>query len=840
MKVLMFGWEFPPKIYGGLAVASYGITKGLSVQGDVQTTFCLPRPTGEEEKFLNIINMSQVPVVWREPEYENLCNRLVGHTSGDYYRFRNHIYADFNYLQGLDDLGCIGFAGGYPSNLHEEINNFSIISGVLARSEDFDLIHAHDWLTYPAGVHAKMVSGKPLCIHVHATDFDRSRGKVNPTVYSIEKNGMDHADCIMCVSELTRQTVIHQYHQDPRKCVAMHNAVYPLSEDIRAIEPHKNPDEKVVTFLGRITMQKGPEYFIEAAKRVLDRSRNIRFCFAGSGDMLNAILPQAGICAVVFALDRLGIYKKRRTVLTVSVFLLCFICGTVVMFSENPSVNRLVLTACSSLLCASSVTFYSGTVNCIKKKRSPYMLDNRSLVCIVASLCTILLGSSEISLLGFRPARFFGCFVILAASYIFSRSGGSIAGIAIGGCIAVSGTSVALSICYGICGLLSGVFSRFGQLVCALVFSVTAGIAALIDGSAEGIAVFAEAATASIVFALIPSSYLAKMRGNILNPGVKRISSEFGAAGNRLLEASRAIGSVSDCVAKVSEGIESLSPASDELVCMRVRERVCSACPLKNTFCPEEGEFSEILKKLAEGETVINNAAREPEICDMCRFLRSCGAKIRGDGESSIVVEGVETLHGCEYRVMPDRIAGATYLAMTAAAGGEIILKNACISESEPFISVLEQTGCCICCKDGRIYLRRGGRLKAIRDRIRTMPHPGFPTDAQAVLMAALATADGTSVFEENIFDCRYRHTDALIKMGADIQVMGKAAVIRGVRRLHGADADATDLRGGAAMVVAALSADGESRIGSIFHIDRGYEKFENIITSLGGSIRRE
>ena len=322
------------------------------------------------------------------------------------------------------------------------------------------------------------------------------------------------------------------------------------------------------------------------------------------GDMLNAILPQAGICAVIFALDKLGIYKKRRTVLTVSVFLLCLICGTVIMFSEIPSVNGLVLTVCSSLLCAASVTFYSGTVNCIKRKRSPYMLDNRSLVCIVASLCTILLGSSEISLLGFRPARFFGCFVILAASYLFSRSGGSMAGISIGGCIAVSGTSVALSICYGICGLLSGIFSGFGQIVCALIFSVTAGIAALIDGSAEGIAVFAEAASASIIFALIPSSGLSKMRSNILNPGVKRISSEFGAAGNRLLEASRAIGSVSECISKVSEGIESLSPASDELVCMRVRERVCSACPLRNTFCPEEGEFSEILKRLADGETV--------------------------------------------------------------------------------------------------------------------------------------------------------------------------------------------------------------------------------------------
>ena len=144
MKVLMFGWEFPPKIYGGLAVASYGITKGLSLQGDVETTFCMPRPTGEEEKFLKIINMSQVPVVWRDVNYDWIKDRFVGHTAEDYYRFRDHLYADFNYLQGLDDLGCIGFAGGYPGNLHEEINNFSIIAGVLARSEQFDMIHAHD------------------------------------------------------------------------------------------------------------------------------------------------------------------------------------------------------------------------------------------------------------------------------------------------------------------------------------------------------------------------------------------------------------------------------------------------------------------------------------------------------------------------------------------------------------------------------------------------------------------------------------------------------------------------------------------------------------------------
>jgi UDP-N-acetylglucosamine 1-carboxyvinyltransferase len=276
-------------------------------------------------------------------------------------------------------------------------------------------------------------------------------------------------------------------------------------------------------------------------------------------------------------------------------------------------------------------------------------------------------------------------------------------------------------------------------------------------------------------------------------------------------------------------------------ICCRMPKGRARGARLSLSF-PSVGATENIIlcAVLAEGETVINNAAREPEICDMCRFLRSCGAKIKGDGESCIAVEGVEKLHGCEYRIMPDRIAGATYLSMTAAAGGELILKNACVEEMEPFISVLEQTGCFICVADDRIYLRRGGRLKAIKNRIRTMPHPGFPTDAQAVLMAALTTAEGTSVFEENIFDCRYRHTDALIKMGADIQVMGKAAVIRGVKRLHGADVEATDLRGGAAMAVAALAAEGTTRIGSISHIDRGYEKFEDVITSLGGSIRRE
>lgn len=322
------------------------------------------------------------------------------------------------------------------------------------------------------------------------------------------------------------------------------------------------------------------------------------------GEIINCIVPLAGISAVIAILEKAEIYRKRRAVLSVSAFIFTAACQTAVMFSQSATLGGSVLALCSGLLCGASVTFYSGTVDCIRKKRSPYLLDNHSLICIVASLCTILLGSSQVSLSGFRPARFFGCFVILTAAYIFSRSGGSVAGIAVGGCIAVSGTGVALSICYGICGLLSGIFSRFGQFVCAAVFSLSAGVAALLDGSAEGISVFAEAAAASVVFVCIPRKKLSKVRAEILNPKMRRIGCEFTAAGEKLLNASKAIGSVSECVSKVSKGIDSLSPAADELICMRVRERVCAECPLKDTFCPEEGEFAVILSKLSQGETV--------------------------------------------------------------------------------------------------------------------------------------------------------------------------------------------------------------------------------------------
>ena len=318
MKVLMFGWEFPPHILGGLGTASYGITKGLAAQPDMHITFCLPKPWGDEDKsFMNIIGLNETPIVWRDVDYDYVKERLGTKMEPElYYKLRDHIYADFNY-RVTDDLGCIEFSGRYPENLQEEINNYSIVAGVIARQQEYDIIQAHDWLTYPAGIHAKNVSGKPLVIHVHATDFDRSRGNVNPTVYGIEKNGMDHADCIMCVSELTRQTVINHYHQDPAKCITMHNAVYPLSSDILDMvaeqrKQRENRKEKVVTFLGRITMQKGPEYFVEAAALVLKRTRNIRFCMAGSGDMMNAMIEMAAARGIADRFHFPGFMKGKQ------------------------------------------------------------------------------------------------------------------------------------------------------------------------------------------------------------------------------------------------------------------------------------------------------------------------------------------------------------------------------------------------------------------------------------------------------------------------------------------------------------------------------------------------
>ena len=289
----MFGWEFPPHILGGLGTASYGLTKGMYNNGNMDITFVIPKPWGDEPKeFAHIIGANSTPVAWRDVSREYVEGRIGKVMDPDlYYRLRDHIYADFNYMR-LNDLGCIEFSGKYPDNLIEEINNYSIVAGVIARSIDCDVIHSHDWLTYPAGVHAKNVTGKPLVIHVHATDFDRSRGNVNPTVFAIEKDGMNNADHIITVSDLTRRTVIEKYGISPEKVTTVHNAVIPLDDELLNL-PRKERKEKVITFLGRITMQKGPEYFVEAAAKVLQKTKNVRFVMAGSGDMMDAMIRLA-------------------------------------------------------------------------------------------------------------------------------------------------------------------------------------------------------------------------------------------------------------------------------------------------------------------------------------------------------------------------------------------------------------------------------------------------------------------------------------------------------------------------------------------------------------------
>ena len=239
----------------------------------------------------------------------------------------------------------------------------------------------------------------------------------------------------------------------------------------------------------------------------------------------------------------------------------------------------------------------------------------------------------------------------------------------------------------------------------------------------------------------------------------------------------------------------------------------------------------------AEGTTVILNAAREPEIVDLQRFLTALGARVRGAGSSTVTVEGGRPLHGGRFRVMGDRIVASTYLAAVAAAGGEAEIRGADWRHLATMTAALGEAGCRVSSGPDRAVIRSQGRLRGLRP-IRTAPYPGFPTDAQAILMAALCTAEGATVFVENIFESRYRHVDELARMGADIRVEGRVAVVYGVPRLHGARLRCTDLRGGAALAVAALGAEGESAITGLEHIRRGYEDLPGALAALGAEVR--
>ncbi|WP_298031355.1 UDP-N-acetylglucosamine 1-carboxyvinyltransferase [uncultured Dysosmobacter sp.] len=240
----------------------------------------------------------------------------------------------------------------------------------------------------------------------------------------------------------------------------------------------------------------------------------------------------------------------------------------------------------------------------------------------------------------------------------------------------------------------------------------------------------------------------------------------------------------------------------------------------------------------AEGVTILSNAAREPEIVDLQEFLNACGAEVSGAGTDSVAIVGGRRLHGCTFTIMPDRIVAATYLCAAASAGGEIFLRNAGERHLATVTAALREAGCAVTADSGGIACACRRRLKAVRP-VRTAPYPGFPTDAQAVLMAALLRSRGATVFEENMFSSRYRHVGELTRMGAEIRVSGRVAVVTGVETLYGAPVCCTDLRGGAALCVAALAAEGETRVSQTAHIDRGYEDIARDLTALGAEIRR-
>lgn len=240
----------------------------------------------------------------------------------------------------------------------------------------------------------------------------------------------------------------------------------------------------------------------------------------------------------------------------------------------------------------------------------------------------------------------------------------------------------------------------------------------------------------------------------------------------------------------------------------------------------------------AEGTTVIRNAAKEPEIIDLQNFINSMGGRVAGAGSNTITIEGVESFHGSEYRVLPDRIVAGTYLAAAAITGSEITISNVNFEHIQSMVTKLREAGCSIINFNNSVRIKAPTRLRAI-EHTKTYPYPGFPTDMQALLMSMLTVAQGTSIITENIFENRFKHVPEMIRMGANIRTEGKIAVIQGVNRLKGAQVNASDLRGGAALVLAGLNAEGETIVENIHHIDRGYEGLEQKLRSLGADIER-
>jgi len=295
----MFGWEFPPHITGGLGTACFGLTKGLVKHG-LEVIFVVPKAYGDETKEgFRLVNASDVIVdfeqsavreSWEKIQFMEIGSNLVPYLDPE--EFERAVTK--HELTGTDEERSVfskqySFSGKYGPNLMEEVSRYALVASSISSVNSFDVIHAHDWLTYPAGIAAKRISGKPLVVHVHATEFDRSGEHVNQPVYDIERQGMTEADLVITVSNLTRQIVIDKYGISPEKVITVHNAVEPVDRpELEGVSKHVK--EKVVTFLGRVTYQKGPDYFVEAAYKVLKRDSNVRFVMAGSGDLLNRMI----------------------------------------------------------------------------------------------------------------------------------------------------------------------------------------------------------------------------------------------------------------------------------------------------------------------------------------------------------------------------------------------------------------------------------------------------------------------------------------------------------------------------------------------------------------------
>ena len=307
MRVLMFGWEFPPHIAGGLGTACYGMTRGLA-RNDVEVIVVMPRASGDEdERFVKVVNASDVEArycdskiegaddIMRKISFIHIDSNMVPYISPEEFETYREGYErtgkKFWEREGDSWTQRYTFSGKYGANLMEEVARYAVVAAEVARQLEgqFDVIHAHDWLTYFAGIAAKRVSGKPLVVHMHATSFDRSSSdNIDTRVYAIERAGMAAADRVIAVSNLTRNIVIEKYNIPAEKVVTVHNAVRFAEKENEL--PERGVDDKIITFLGRITFQKGPDYFVEAAAKVLKRVPNVRFVMAGSGDMMNHVI----------------------------------------------------------------------------------------------------------------------------------------------------------------------------------------------------------------------------------------------------------------------------------------------------------------------------------------------------------------------------------------------------------------------------------------------------------------------------------------------------------------------------------------------------------------------